>query len=268
MALSTDAWISWKQFTTARIALGRAGGSLPTREWLEFSLAHGRAQDSVHLAFNVSSITEQITAAGEQSICVKSSANNRATYLQYPDRGRSLCLNDAQRLQELRKTLISENESFDLVIIIGDGLSAPAAEQHAVSLMKELLPRLRKAGWSIAPIVISEQTRVALQDEIGFAMRARLSLIFLGERPGLSSPDSLGAYLTYDPRPGRHDAERNCVSNIRPDGLTILHAADTLEYLLINAKQRRLSGIALKDERSKELLASNQSSLIANPPLL
>ena len=241
----SDAWTSWKKFTSARIALGRCGGSLPTREWLEFSLAHARAQDAVHLAININTICRQLEECKEKFLCVKSTANTRNEYLQSPDRGRKLSTADIDRLKQA-----NTGDSFDLVVIIGDGLSAPAAEKHAVNLLNDLLPRLRDAGWSIAPVVMAEQARVAIQDDIGAALNVRLSLILLGERPGLSSPDSLGAYLTYDPKPGRNDAQRNCVSNIRPEGLPIREAAATLEYLLINAKQRRLSGVALKDGRS------------------
>ncbi len=246
MSVSPDAWSSWKKFTGARIALGRTGGSLPTREWLDFSLAHARAQDAVHLSLDVSSIQRQLDQISEPHLCVRSTARDRTDYLQYPDHGRTLHPDDFQHLTKLRRN----DTPYDVVVIIADGLSAPAANLHAVPLLSRLLPRLRNAGWTNTPIIIAEQARVALQDDIGHALNTRLSLILLGERPGLSSPDSLGAYLTYNPQRGRHDAERNCVSNIRPEGLPISEAASTLEYLLINAHARRITGIHLKDDRN------------------
>ena len=239
---TTDAWSELKQHTSARIALGRAGGSLTTAEWLAFKLAHAKARDAVHCEFDCDALTEQMQCLKYKALLVQSQIKNRALYLQRPDLGRYL---DAQSIPLLQ----AEKKPYDVVFIISDGLSATAIHAHAVKLLQLLLPRLNTASWSIAPLVIVRFGRVALQDPIGEHIGAKIAVILIGERPGLSSPDSLGAYLVYKPKHGNTDANRNCVSNIRPAGLDYDKAADTIAYLLEQARQRKISGIELKDER-------------------
>jgi ethanolamine ammonia-lyase small subunit len=236
-----DPWHPLRALTPARIALGRAGASLPTGAHLDFQLAHARARDAVHDALDVPVLRQALRGVGLDSLAVHSAAADRATYLQRPDLGR--------RLDPAGRNLLErEGGEVDAVLVVADGLSSRAAQAHAVPLLATLVPRLVESGWRLAPIIVAEQGRVALGDQIGAALRASLALVLLGERPGLSAPDSLGAYLTWDPRPGRTDAERNCVSNIRPEGLVPALAADKLGYLLLEARRRRVTGIGLKDE--------------------
>ena len=239
-----DPWYALRALTPARIALGRAGQSLPTRAHLEFQLAHARARDAVHAALDVATLREALAAVKLETAAVRSAAPDRATYLQRPDLGRRLDPSSRAALAAMALPGAAE-----VAVVVADGLSARAAQSHAPLVLAELVPRLREAGWRIAPVVVALQARVALGDEIGALLHARLVLVLLGERPGLSAPDSLGAYLTWDPRPGRTDAERNCVSNIRPEGLVPALAADRLHYLMLEAARRRLSGVALKDDR-------------------
>jgi ethanolamine ammonia-lyase small subunit len=237
-----DPWQALRALTPARIALGRAGASLPTRAHLEFQLAHARARDAVHDGLDVPRLQADLRAAGLESVALRSAAPDRATYLQRPDLGRRLVDDARARLAGLTAGKV------DAALVVADGLSARAAQRHAVPVLEALVPRLRDAGWRLAPVVVAEQARVALGDEVGAALDAALVVVLLGERPGLTAPDSLGAYLTWAPRPGRTDAERNCVSNIRPEGLVPALAADKLCYLMLEAARRRLSGVALKDD--------------------
>jgi ethanolamine ammonia-lyase small subunit len=238
-----DPWRNLRALTPARIALGRAGVSLPTGAHLEFQLAHARARDAVHDALDLEALHRDLEAAGLPSIGVRSAATDRATYLQRPDLGRRLDPGSRDRL-----LAAATEEGFDAVVVVADGLSAGAALRHAVPVLGALAPRLLGEGWRLAPIVVAEQARVALSDEIGSLLGARLALILLGERPGLTAPDSLGGYLTWSPRRGRTDADRNCVSNIRPEGLTYTLAAERLGFLMTEARRRRLTGVALKEE--------------------
>jgi ethanolamine ammonia-lyase small subunit len=237
-----DPWRQLRTLTPARIALGRAGASLPTAAHLDFQLAHARARDAVHDALEVSALGEALRQAGFEWLSVRSSAGQRVQYLQRPDLGR--------RLDQASRELLerSSEGTVDAAVIIADGLSARAAQRHAVPLLAEIRPRLLDDEWRLAPVVVAEQGRVALGDEIGAILGARMVVILIGERPGLSAPDSLGAYLTWHPRPGRTDADRNCISNIRPEGLRYEQAATKLHYLMSEARRRRLSGVALKDE--------------------
>lgn len=244
--VTPDAWNRLREATPARIALGRAGGSLPTREWLDFKAAHAAARDAVHIAFDADSLTGEIAELGAATVIVDSSAPDRFTYLQRPDLGRCLAPASQQRLEALARP----DAAPDLAVITSDGLSALAAQRHAAPLLAALLPSLAADSWRLTPIVIARFGRVALEDEIGQLLGAQLALMIIGERPGLGSPDSLGAYLVFDPRVGNTDAHRNCVSNIRPEGLPPAVAADTLHFLLTEARRRRLSGALLKDERS------------------
>jgi ethanolamine ammonia-lyase small subunit len=255
--LTPDPWHSLRSATAARIALGRAGGSLPTRAWLEFKLAHAAARDAVHFPFDAEKIAGDIRALGVDVVVVQSAAGDRMTFLQRPDLGRRLDDRSRFALQECsphaprEEILHAEREDYtDLAIVVSDGLSALAVHRHALTVLTALLPRLQADGWKIAPIVVARFARVALQDEIGQVLGTQLALTLIGERPGLGSPDSLGAYLVYGPRPGNTDAHRNCVSNVRPEGLPCEVAAETLHYLLTESCRRRLSGVGLKDERT------------------
>ena len=238
-----DPWSSLRRHTAARIALGRAGGSLPTREVLSFSLAHAAARDAVHVEIDAESLRQSLAPLGLPCLVLSSQATDRMTYLQRPDLGRRLDDPSRAALAALPAG------SPDVALIIGDGLSPPAAQRQAAPLLDRLLPSLRAAQITIAPLSIVRHARVAIEDEIGLALGARIALILIGERPGLGTAHSWGAYLVHDPRPGRTDAERNCVSNIRPDGMRSEDAADLLAYLISESLRERLSGVALKDER-------------------
>lgn len=247
-----DPWEHLKKFTSARIALGRAGGSLPTRELLKFQLAHANARDAVHWPFDGAQLAGQIKNLGPPTIELHSAAGDRTTYLQRPDLGRRLDDESRLKLQDAA----AKAEPADLVIVVSDGLSALAAHRQVVPVLESLLPLLLQDNWKIAPIVLVRHGRVAIEDEIGVILGTQFALMLLGERPGLGSPDGLGAYLVYGPRPGLTDAQRNCVSNIRPEGLPPPAAARTLHYLLTEARARKLSGVALKDESPKIAVAS------------
>jgi ethanolamine ammonia-lyase small subunit len=243
--VTPDRWSALRSATGARIALGRAGGSLPTREWLDFKAAHAAARDAVHCAFNADEIATEIAGLGAEVVVVDSDALDRRTFLLRPDLGRRLSERSRYMLQERQGA-----DDLDLVIVVSDGLSALAVHRQARPLLDALVPKVKGGGWRIGPVVVARLARVALEDEIGQLLRAKAALILIGERPGLGSPDSLGAYLVYGPRIGKTDSERNCVSNIRPEGLPIEAAAETIRYLVDEALRRRLSGIGLKDERA------------------
>jgi ethanolamine ammonia-lyase small subunit len=236
-----DPWSALRARTPARIAIGRSGASLPTREVLAFSLAHAQARDAVHTPFDALGVAEAITALDVAAFQLASAAGDRATYLRRPDLGRRL--SDASRI-----AVASRRAPCDLAIVVADGLSSTAVHAHAAPLIAALLPFARTEGWSLAPVAIASQARVALGDEVGELLGARQVLLLVGERPGLSSPDSLGAYLTFQPRVGRTDAERNCVSNIRAEGLSYDQAAFKLAWLMREALRLSVTGVALKDE--------------------
>ena len=241
--IAIDPWGDLKEYTSARIALGRAGGSLKTNDWLDFKLAHAKARDAVHCDFDAETLVNELQAEHESVLLLRSRVKNRAEFLKRPDLGR--------RLDESSKSMLLANaRATDLVFIISDGLSATAVHSHASRLLSLLTPKLLKAGWSTAPIIVVRFGRVAIEDEIGALLAVKTALILIGERPGLGSPDSLGAYLVHKPKLGNTDANRNCVSNIRPAGLDYEAAADTIFYLLSEAKKRQLSGVELKDERT------------------
>jgi ethanolamine ammonia-lyase small subunit len=216
--------------------------SLETRDLLEFQQAHALARDAVHARLESGALGAELgEIGGGEVLRLHSAAPDRATYLQRPDLGRKL--DDAGR--GLLAGL-SRNEAWELALVVVDGLSALAVERHAVPLIKELVPRLR--GWRLAPMSVVEQGRVAIGDEIGAALGAEIAVVLIGERPGLSSPDSLGVYITWAPRPGRTDAERNCISNIRAEGLSYAQAAGQLVDTVTEARRRRLTGVTLKIE--------------------
>lgn len=240
-------WTALRRLTPARIALGRAGASLPTAEVLAFGLAHAQARDAVHVPLDADALEAEAQAAGWPTLRAHSQAADRATYLLRPDLGRRLDAASAERLAT------SPPQGSDIVFVLADGLSATAVQHHALPTLAALRPLL-PAVWKPGPLVIAEQGRVALGDEIGEVLGARLVVLLIGERPGLSSPDSLGAYLTWGPRVGRTDAERNCISNIRPQGLACAEAARRLHWLCAAALRLGYSGVALKDDSGGRIL--------------
>jgi ethanolamine ammonia-lyase small subunit len=240
VATPPDPWRRLAALTPARIGLGRAGPGLPTREVLAFALAHARARDAVHTALDAQAISGQISALGLACVQVESQAPDRETYLRRPDLGRVLS-------PAGRAALVRDGE-IDLAIVVADGLSSAAVHAHAAPVIAALLPHAERAGWRLGPVVIARQARVALGDEIGAVLGARAVAVLVGERPGLSAPDSLGIYLTYAPRPGRSDAERNCISNIHGRGLAPAAGAFKLAWLTTQALRRSLTGVGLKDE--------------------
>jgi ethanolamine ammonia-lyase small subunit len=230
-------------YTMARVDLGRAGHSLPTRELLEFQLAHAKARDAVHLPLAVNSLMLELKQKGIPSIALASAARDRDEYLKRPDLGRRLSVESGERAARLRS-------EYDAAFVIADGLSALAVHRHAVRLLEMLL---RDLDWRIAPVAIVEQGRVAIGDQIGEVLGARLVVVLIGERPGLSSPDSLGVYLTWQPRPGLTDAERNCISNIRAEGLSYAAATHKLLFLMNESRRMKLSGVRLKEDAAPSL---------------
>lgn len=237
----TDPWDFLRRYTAARIALGRAGGSIRTRALLDFQLAHARARDAVLRDLDVEALVKQFDDLHGDVLQLDTAATDRRTFIQFPDRGRTLSAPSCALLETLAR-----EQPLDAVFVLADGLSAAAVERHAPALLHAVLARLD--GWRIGPLCIVRQGRVAIGDEIGAALDAALSVVLIGERPGLSSPDSLGAYLTWSPRPGRHNAQRNCISNIRPEGLDYELAAHKLAYLMSEARRRKLSGVDLKED--------------------
>ena len=242
--MQLDPWQSLRRVTSARIALGRSGGSLPTRAQLDFRLAHARARDAVLSPFDPDALAASLRLLDREVLVAESAARDRAEFLQRPDLGR--------RLAHTSRTLLTDRASqlprCELVIIVSDGLSTLAANTQSEPVLAALLPLLHASGWPLAPLIVARHARVALQDEIGEIFRAQISLMLLGERPGLGNADSLGAYFTFAPAIGRTDADRNCLSNIRPGGLSPAEAAHKLHYLLTQSRRLGLSGVALKDD--------------------
>jgi ethanolamine ammonia-lyase small subunit len=243
-ATDRDPWSGLRAFTPARIALGRAGTSLPTRPHLDFQLAHAQARTAVHAVLDVPDLLARLAPLDLGTLSLASAAEDRAMYLQRPDKGRRL---DAASRARLAAWPVSE-EAPEVVFVIGDGLSALAIAENAAPFLAVMVPVLRDAGWRIGPLSVVTQARVAVGDEIGAALGAKIVVVLIGERPGLSSPDSLGLYMTADPRPGLTDDARNCVSNIRAGGLSHAGAAHKLLFLMTEARRRGLSGVRLKDE--------------------
>ncbi|MGA2597534.1 MAG: ethanolamine ammonia-lyase subunit EutC [Bryobacteraceae bacterium] len=233
---------SLRDFTMARVGLERAGAALATREVLAFQLAHAAARDAVHQSLDRVSLQIACAERNWPLVTLHSAAADRTVYLRRPDLGR--------RLDELSREALVGNDPCDIAAVLVDGLSALAVERHALPLLDLLLPLFDDAGWSRADLALVEQGRVAIGDEIGLALHASLALVLIGERPGLSAPDSLGAYLTCHPTPGRTDAERNCVSNIRPDGLGYREAADRIFALASEARRRKFTGVGLKEDHA------------------
>ncbi|MCJ2112671.1 ethanolamine ammonia-lyase subunit EutC [Methylobacterium sp. E-025] len=259
--MSEDAkvWARLAGLTPARIGLGRAGSGLPTREVLRFGLAHAQARDAVHAPMDADATAQAIAALGFATLRVASRAADRATYLRRPDLGRALAEEGRQALEQ------AAGDPVDLAIVVADGLSARAVHEGAAGFLAAFKPHADRAGWRLAPVVVATQARVALGDAVGSALKARAVAVLIGERPGLSSPDSLGIYLTFAPRPGRSDAERNCISNVRPAGLSHPLAAFKLDWLLTQAFARGLTGVSLKDESDAALAAPEPTRSLPQP---
>ncbi|WP_336274831.1 ethanolamine ammonia-lyase subunit EutC [Vreelandella indica] len=254
-------WERLNAFTDARIGLGRAGVSLPTSKLLAFQLAHAQAQDAVHCPLDVEALSTELTQAlnvSEAPLRLHSHAQDRAMYLQRPDYGRRL--NDESR-EHLQQAAASQ-QHYDLAIVVIDGLSALAVQQNSAPFLSTLYQMLSSdtADWQLAPLTIVEQGRVAIGDEIGGLLNADAVLVMIGERPGLSSPDSLGLYMTWAPEPGLKDDRRNCISNVRPAGLQIEEAARRFFLLLKEARQLKLSGVKLKDRSEDDVLEGDSAS--------
>jgi ethanolamine ammonia-lyase small subunit len=239
-----------RELTPARVGLGRSGASLPTDALLAFTLDHARARDAVHAAFDAKRLVAELAGLGLEVSEVCSQAHNRRDYLRRPDLGRMLDP-DSRRVLEKRSGGASE-----LVIVIGDGLSPAAVNGHAAELVRHLISRLTEAGIRFGDVVVASGARVALGDEIGALLGARMVVMLIGERPGLSAPDSLGAYLTFAPRIGLTDEKRNCVSNIHGAGLSYNEAAFKIAWLVREGIARRVTGVALKDESGTALIAA------------
>ena len=268
-----DPWHVLRRYTAARIALGHAGISQPTGVQLAFQLAHAMARDAVHTALDTAALTRDLGAAWPElgaALLLHSAALERSAYLQRPDLGR--------RLGEAARTALAESSAAsgapagcDLAIVVADGLSARAVAANAAPLLQALRTHLAPQAWRVAAPCIVEQGRVAIGDEVGALLGAQMVLVLIGERPGLSAPDSMGAYLTWAPRIGLTDESRNCVSNIRPAGQRPEQAAARLHYLLAQARGRGLSGVALKDETefaSESASTPALASIAARPFLL
>lgn len=251
--VTPNPWQLLRRHTPARIGLGRAGVSVPTAAQLEFQLAHAQARDAVLRPFDAAGVQVAIESHGLPTIVLHSAAADRATYLKRPDLGRRLSDASLQALDAL-----PQGDKPDLAVVVADGLSTLAIERHAAPFVG-VLRQVIAPAWRWAPVAIVQQARVAIGDPIGHALGARLVVVLVGERPGLSSPDSMGLYVTWAPRPGRTDAERNCISNVRPEGLPLQAAAARLAWLLNEARQRQLTGVALKDESVPEVPAVDAS---------
>ena len=250
-------WLALRNLTPARIALGRSGTSLPTAAQLDFQFAHAQARDAVHLAFDHAGLRSQLSERGRDSLLLHSAASDRHEYLQRPDLGRRL--NEAS-VTQLREHAQANPGGVDLAIVVADGLSALAVHRHSLPFIARFEEQAASDGWSSAPVVLVEQGRVAVADEIGELLGARMTVMLIGERPGLSSPDSLGLYFTFAPKVGLTDAYRNCISNIRLEGLSYGMAAHRLLYLMREACRRQLSGVNLKDEAEVHSLESEHST--------
>ena len=257
---SPDPWANLRTFTDARIAIGRTGTAEPLRASLDFKLAHAHARDAVHSALDLDKLRAQFQTFQLPVLTLHSQAKDRLTYIQRPDFGRCLDVvshNELATLSTQAQTSARLN-ACDVALIFADGLSATAINEHAFPLLQLLIPRLQNLNLKIAPLSIIEQGRVAIGDEVGALLNAQLAVIFIGERPGLSSPDSMGAYLTYAPKIGTTDEARNCVSNIRTRGLVYAAAVEKIVYLIEASLRLKLTGVGLKD---METGANNYSTL-------
>lgn len=235
-------WAALRRLTAARIGLPRSGASLATAPLLEFQLAHARARDAVHEPLDAARLAADLAGLGLSVLTLRSAVADRAQYLMRPDLGRQLAPDAA----------LPAAGPYDLAIVVADGLSARAVQTHAAPVLAKALPQLD--GWRVAPLAAVVNGRVAIGDVIANALGAACVAVLIGERPGLSAPDSMGAYLTWQPNAQTSDAERNCISNIRPDGIGYAEAACKLAHLLRAMRARKLSGVALKDDSERPVL--------------
>ncbi len=245
-----DLWVALKQFTPARIAMGRTGHSITMNDALAFKLAHAHARDAVYSSLNERDLQEHLAVFNLPILQVHSRVTYREQYLQRPDLGRRL---DEHSV----KLLTNDNACYDVAIIVADGLSAIAINENATSYLSHLIPLIKQANLTIAPVCIAHQARVAIADEIGQLLKANLSIILIGERPGLSAADSMGMYVTYKPAVGLTDESRNCISNIRQGGLSYKEAARKTFYLLTQALNNKLTGVELKDDYEQAIAPTN-----------
>ena len=248
-------WDALRRLTAARIGLKRSGASLATAPLLEFQLAHARARDAVHEALDEDALERDLTPLGLPVLTIASQAKDRPQFLMRPDLGRQLP-------SEAEHTLGVKKGTYDIAFVISDGLSASAAQKHAAPLLAEIIPALK--DWRIAPLVIVRLGRVGAGDAVAAALNATSVVVLLGERPGLTAPDSLGAYLTWKPRPDTTEADRNCVSSIRPEGVRYSDAARTIVHLLRAMRAGGVSGIGLKDD-SDQLLLPDETTTTPTP---
>lgn len=258
-------WLELRRLTPARIALGRTGTSIPTGAQLDFQFAHAQARDAVHLPFDHVGLSSQLAERGRDSLLLHSAAVDRHSYLQRPDQGRRLSDESAQALRNYAE---ANPGGVDLAVVVADGLSALAVHKHTLPFLTRMEEQTHAEGWSLSPVILVEQGRVAVADEIGQLLGAKMVVILIGERPGLSSPDSLGLYFTYNPKVGLTDAYRNCISNVRLEGLSYGMAAHRLLYLMREACRRQLSGVNLKDEAQIQTLESDDPDLMKGNFLL
>ncbi|VVN89909.1 Ethanolamine ammonia-lyase light chain [Pseudomonas fluorescens] len=262
---SDNPWLELRRLTPARIALGRTGTSIPTGAQLDFQFAHAQARDAVHLPFDHTGLSSQMAERGRDSLLLHSAAPDRHSYLQRPDLGRRLSDESAQTLRDYA---LANPGGVDLAVVVADGLSALAVHKHTVPFLTRMEEQTHAEGWSLSPVILVEQGRVAVADEIGQLLGAKMVVILIGERPGLSSPDSLGLYFTYNPKVGLTDAYRNCISNVRLEGLSYGMAAHRLLYLMREACRRQLSGVNLKDEAQVQTLETDDPDLMKGNFLL
>ncbi|WP_426181830.1 ethanolamine ammonia-lyase subunit EutC [Pseudomonas sp. TWRC1-2] len=263
--LPDNPWLELRRLTPARIALGRTGTSIPTSAQLDFQFAHAQARDAVHLPFDHQGLSSQLAERGRDSLLLHSAAVDRHMYLQRPDLGRRLSDESAQ---SLRDYAAANPGGVDLAVVVADGLSALAVHKHTLPFLTRMEEQTHAEGWSLSPVILVEQGRVAVADEIGQLLGAKMVVILIGERPGLSSPDSLGLYFTYNPKVGLTDAYRNCISNVRLEGLSYGMAAHRLLYLMKEACRRQLSGVNLKDEAQVQTIESDDPDLMKGNFLL
>ena len=239
----SDSWIALRRFTQARIALGRVGHALSTRTVLDFQLAHAQARDAVHFPWDIKAFAKRLRDLGQEALILETPISSRSEYLRRPDLGRELSEESRSRLRNF------DAEEADVSLIVTNGLSSTAVERHGIPLLRAILNGYRSRQIRVAPVCLVANGRVALSDDIGSLLAARVAVIIVGERPGLSAADSLGLYLTFAPQAGNSDANRNCISNIRPpEGMGYEDAAAKLMYLTGEAIRRGISGVALKDE--------------------
>jgi len=273
--VTDNPWRRLRQFTDARIGLGRAGVSLPTKPMLDFQLAHAQARDAVHLALDLEALEQSLSTVSEQMappIPLTTQATDRICYLQRPDLGRLLSEDARSRLANATNNA-TERDTYDLALVVVDGLSSLAVQQNTAPFLDALLTALGNDSldWQLAPLTVVQQGRVAIGDEVGEQLQARAVLVMIGERPGLSSPDSLGLYLTWGPKRGTRDSRRNCISNVRPAGLSYQQAAERTLYFLKESRAKQISGVALKDRSEDQALENvgtgRPTSFLARNPV-